>query len=76
MTSDHDLSNSRYSLNTCLTFGTVLASGHGSTAEMTTAHFGVLPTVAPSEKSKDMTRLNNVTKTHATEPVSSCQTGL
>ena len=76
VTSDHDSSNSRYSLNTRLAFGTVLAGGHRSTAETITAHLGLLPPVVPSEWSKDMTRLNNVTKTHATESVSSCQGSL
>ena len=69
MTSDHDSSNSRYSLNTRLAFGTVLAGGHRSTAETITAHLGLLPPVVPSEWSKDMTRLNNVTETYATESI-------
>ena len=69
--SDRDASNTRYNLNTRLAFGTTLAGGHRSTAETITVHLGLLPPVAPSEWSKDITRLNNVTETHATE--SMCQ---
>jgi len=53
--------NNRFTLNTQLAFGTILAGGHRSTAETIAVHLGLPPPVTLSEWAKDMEYLREVT---------------